>query len=163
VRVNGYERNRQHQNYAKKYDWKRVVGFETDDECEVFEVEKILVGALHTFVKDTEKSLYACNQTLGGEGNGMFGKQHSEETRSLISEKLIGQSLTKERCKNISVGAKSLGQLIEKNVVSLQKKLQIVKRAKNCCENVGQVLKIQTLVQSNSTQEMVNSLCNITQ
>ena len=74
-RVNKPERNRQHQNYAKKYDWKRVIGFETDDENEAFEVEKTLIRELHTFAgkyvdntKDLQKSTYACNQTLGGDG-----------------------------------------------------------------------------------------------
>jgi hypothetical protein len=48
-RVNEKGRNRQHQCYTKKYEWKRVIGFETDDENEAFEVEKLLIRELHTY------------------------------------------------------------------------------------------------------------------
>jgi len=85
TRVNGKERNKQHQSYAKKYEWKRVVGFETDDESEAFEVEKTLIRELHTFIHDPEKTHYACNQTLGGEG--ISGYKWNEEQRRELREK----------------------------------------------------------------------------
>lgn len=84
-RVNCKIRNKQHRDYATKYEWKRVVGYETDNEGEAFEVEMLLVRELHTYVQDSRKTSYACNQTLGGEGQS--GMIMSEVTREKHSKK----------------------------------------------------------------------------
>jgi len=101
-RVNDFKKRSNHwKQIAKNHDWKRVVGFETDDENEAFEVEKVLIRELRTFIHNEERTRYACNHTLGGDGtsgwkptketcvkigNGNRGKVHTKEHNILIGK-----------------------------------------------------------------------------
>lgn len=89
-RVRQIKRNRKHGGVAKKYGLIRVVIFETDDTEIVKQKEIEVIADCQTFFYDHPDNRFACNFTRGGDG--LSGKQHSEETKLRMSKSAMGNT-----------------------------------------------------------------------
>lgn len=86
-RVGGMGRNQHHEDIAKNHEWKRVVVAQDDDEDLMLNVvEPLLIRELHTWAYDPEKTRYACNYTLGGEG--VSGYKYTQEQKDANSRRV---------------------------------------------------------------------------
>lgn len=81
-RVKKIQRNRKHSNISKKHGLNRTIIAEVRFEEDAFEIEKLKIAELHTFIDDPEATRLACNMTMGGEGVS----NPSIETRQKISK-----------------------------------------------------------------------------
>ena len=90
-RIKNFKRGPKHKNVSKKHGIERLVIFETTDESEAFEYEKLLIAKLHTFKDDPEAPDIACNFTIGGEGGSGFRFSLNAEAKAKISASKRGR------------------------------------------------------------------------
>lgn len=98
---NGHGYHNQHFNNAiEKYGWANfsheviAENLSKEDACEL---ERILIKAY-----DATDPSKGYNQSLGGDGGGMYKKHHSEETKKRISQARKEAGFTEEHKKHIS-------------------------------------------------------------
>lgn len=67
-RTEDFKRNRRHAEISAKFGVSRKIIFETEDEAEAFEKERVTIAELHTYVCDDNYNNVGCNLTKGGNG-----------------------------------------------------------------------------------------------
>lgn len=108
-----------------KYGWDNfehsviAEGLSKEDACEM---ERILISAYDSTNRDK-----GYNETLGGDGGGMYGKHHTEEAKNKISEARKRDGFTDEHKRHISESKRGSKHHYAKKVYQYTKEMEFVK------------------------------------